>query len=107
MIFPDIEKNSFNFKSKNDIRTSDFGGYIQTQVKNTRAVKIFTFHFSSLTQDQADEINDFLVDTRGKSFTFVHPLTDEIHEVRLLEELPDFTWDEGFYSSSSIVLEEV
>ena len=108
--FPDLKMTSFKFKSKKDIHTSEYqGGYIQTRPKNTRAVKIFNFTLSSLSKSEAEEIDAFLVETRGHSFTFIHPFNNTTHEVRLLGDLPDFIFDKSFqdFTCSELSFEEV
>lgn len=107
-IFPQIAPNSFEEEDYMPLNSVSFnGGYDQSVSKFLRNPQIFYMTFDSLKISQADEIRDFLRANKGLSFSFVHPLTNNTHEVKFKEEKLKIKWESPLYRSTSIVLYEV
>ena len=107
-VFPQIAPNSFEEEDFIPLNSVSFsGGYDQTTAKFSRNPQIFYMSFFSLTVIQATQIRAFLLENKGLSFSFVHPLTQETHEVKYQDEKIKIKWESPLYRSMSIVLHEV
>lgn len=99
---------SFKEKTSRPVLKSQYdGGYTVRRPKYTRQVKTFSLGFSALTIAQASELETFIMDNQGMSFTFTHPTTLVTYEVTNTTDEIEFSFIPPKYRSTSIVLEEV
>lgn len=106
--FPKININRFTEDNIKPILKVQFqGGYEQRRAKNTRVIKKFHLGFSSLTIDEAKELEDFIISNQGLSFTFTHPLTKDNYEVVHEGDVISFSFVSAKFRSTELVLKEV
>lgn len=107
-VFPDLPITSFKEESYRAIKKSSYeGGYEQKRPKYTRSYKKFSLGFNALTVEQAEALDEFIMDNQGYSFTFVHPSTAKTYEVTYDGDSIAIEWLTKDYRSTSIVLKEV
>ncbi|TLP41034.1 hypothetical protein [Arcobacter arenosus] len=107
-IYPTLIATSIKETSSKKVLKSDYqGGYTQTRPQFTRKLKTFTIGYSVLTVAEAETLENFIMDNQGLSFTFQHPITDEIHEVYYTQDDIDINYVSPLYRSTTVVLKEV
>ena len=89
------------------IKTSYQGGYEQTRARFTRKIKKFSLTFNFLTKAQKDEMETFIMDNQGISFTFVDPRDAVNYQVRHEADSIKFQFRHPFYYSTQISIKEV
>lgn len=105
----DIKMASFKYKTRKEVLVSNTDvGYKIKRPKYTRATKEFTFNYKLLDEDSMNEIENFLIENRGLSFSFIHPLTKDTHTVTQMGDMPEITFvNPSYYNIADIILEEV
>lgn len=92
MIFPLYNPDKFDYQSRRPVWEQDFGVYKQQTARTTRHKKNFYISYSIIDKNEADIIEQFLTQNRGKEFTLENPLDGISYNVRLQGELPRFSW---------------
>lgn len=107
-IFPNIEPQSFKETTSKNVFKSTFDtGYTQTRPKYTRQLKSFNFKYVALTLSQKTELENFIMNNQGLSFTYTHPITLDIYNVYNDSESIEFTFVNPSYYATEITLKEV
>lgn len=100
---------SFDEKTIKPVSTSSYNsGYSQKVAKYTRKILAFSFTHENLTLAQKTELDTFFTTNQGLSFSFVHPLTNDTHEVNFEMEEINFSYDKIMKTySTKIAIKEV
>lgn len=107
-IYPDYKINSFKEKTSKPVLKSAYqGGYEQKRPKFTRQIKTFTLGYVALTVAEANALEQFIMDNQGKTFTFVHPITEVSHDVTYEGDDVEIAFVTPQFRSTNIVLKEV
>ena len=108
-IYPsDLVVTSFKETTSRPVTKSQYdGGYTVRRPKYTRQIKTFSLGYSALTVAEASELETFIMDNQGLSFTFFHPITNTIYEVINTTDEIEINFVTPQYRSTSIVLQEV
>ncbi len=100
---------SFEEKTIKPVLISSYNsGYSQKTAKYTRKISSFTFSHENLTLAEKVELDTFFTTNQGLSFSFVHPLTDDIYEVNFEMDEINFSYDKVMKTySTKIAIKEV
>lgn len=107
-IYPILKANSFKESTSKPVLKSQYdGGYEIKRLKHTRQIKTFSLGYKALTVEEATSLENFIMSNQGVSFIFVHPITNQNHEVTYSGDSVDINFVTPLYRSASIVLKEV
>lgn len=106
--FPIYCPTNFTYRPIKPVYEVNFGVYGQQSLKTTGVKYNFTLEYSIINKDECIIIEQFLIQNRGKEFTFQNPLNSQNYTVRLSGDLPEFSFvDKNRRKISSFVLEEI
>ncbi|WP_418186728.1 hypothetical protein [Aliarcobacter lanthieri] len=107
-IFPLNCPTSFEYEPIKPVWEVNFGVYGQQSPKTTGVKYKFYISYEIINKNEADIIEDFLIQERGKEFILENPLNDKNYTVRLSGEIPRFAFvDKNRRKISSFILEEI
>jgi len=107
-VFPKIDMNSIKETSTKKVLCVSYeGGYKQKRPQYTRKTKTFTLDYQALSIDEANTLEEFIMNNQGLSFIFLHPLSKKTYEVTYQGDSCDINYVSPLYRSMQVVLEEV
>lgn len=108
MIYPNYCINAFEYEPVKPVYEVNFGVYSQQSAKTTGVKYNFYLTYDIISKEDCAVIEAFLIENRGKEFTFNNPLNSTNYNVRLKGELPKFSFvDFNNRSIATFTLEEV
>lgn len=108
MLYPFFIPSIFEYQTVRPVNEIDFGVYKQQTAKTTVSKKVFSLAYDYIKQEDANIIETFLDQNRGKEFTFKNELDGKSYTVRMKGDFPKFSFVEpGYRRIETFILEEI